>query len=45
MQKQCAHPKCNCQAPAGKEFCSDACRNATPPTGPCQCGHSGCKEH
>lgn len=45
MQKQCAHPKCTCLAPAGKEFCSDQCRNADPPTGQCKCTHPDCKGH
>ena len=40
--KSCAHPSCSCRAEAGKEFCSDACRNAKAPTGHCVCGHPGC---
>jgi len=40
--KSCAHPRCACQAEKGKEFCSDACRNATVPTGGCRCGHEAC---
>lgn len=40
--KACAHPRCACQAEAGKEFCSDACRNATAGTTTCGCGHANC---
>lgn len=43
MEKQCAHPNCRCQAEAGKEFCSDACRNASGEGGACPCQHPGCK--
>jgi hypothetical protein len=41
-RKSCAHPSCACEAEKGREFCSDACRNAAAPTGSCSCGHKGC---
>lgn len=41
--KKCAHPSCTCEAPPGKEFCSENCSSSQPSKGgKCQCQHSGC---
>jgi hypothetical protein len=40
---KCAHPACNCIPAEGKEFCSEACRDAKAMTElVCQCQHSNC---
>jgi len=41
--KKCAHPACNCMAPAGKKYCSQYCADAADLTEiACECGHQGC---
>ena len=37
--KKCAHPQCHCSVQAGKEFCSDECRNARTEGTGCGCNH------
>jgi hypothetical protein len=40
----CAHPSCDCPAPAGGDYCSDYCSREDDDfeTG-CQCGHPECQ--
>ena len=41
---KCAHPACNCVPSKGKEFCSEACRDAKSITElACQCQHPDCQ--
>ncbi len=42
-EKTCANPQCKCSASAGKEFCSDACRNIRTEGSACPCNHPGCQ--
>ena len=45
MQVKCAHPKCMCAVPEGKEFCSEWCAaNARNERPPCSCGHAICEQ-
>lgn len=45
MQVKCAHPKCMCAVPEGKEFCSAWCEaNARNERPPCSCGHLICEQ-
>jgi hypothetical protein len=40
---KCAMSGCNCNAQAGKTFCSPACEtNSRNEKGKCACGHPGC---
>ena len=49
-QQKCKHQGCQCEAPSGKDYCSEHCEQAAkglgnPPQGMqqrCGCGHSGC---
>ncbi len=41
--QKCKHPACNCAAPEGEDYCSEACEDAGDLTElSCQCGHPGC---
>lgn len=41
---KCAHPACNCVPGEGKEFCSEACRDAKNMAELArQCQHSDCQ--
>ena len=43
--KKCAHPACNCNAPADSKYCSQYCHDARGTTElTCNCGHAGCAE-
>jgi hypothetical protein len=43
MQIKCAHPKCMCAVPDGKEYCSRWCeKNSREERAPCFCGHASC---
>jgi hypothetical protein len=40
---KCAHPSCDCPAPAGEKFCSDYCKKAPETELHCNCMHPGCR--
>jgi hypothetical protein len=52
QQQNCRHQGCNCQVPAGKEYCSEHCERAAQGQQAaggqgqaghqCGCGHPGC---
>lgn len=45
MQVKCAHRKCMCVVPEGKQFCSEWCQsNARDEGPPCGCGHAICEQ-
>jgi hypothetical protein len=52
-KQKCRHPGCACEAPAGKEYCSEHCEQAAKKGSTqgsatqdsqsgCGCGHSAC---
>jgi hypothetical protein len=40
---KCAHPSCDCDAPAGAKYCSDYCKKAPETELHCNCMHPGCR--
>lgn len=44
-KSKCAHPACNCSAPADGKYCSAYCNDAGDTLElSCNCGHEGCAE-
>jgi hypothetical protein len=43
-ETKCAHIPCGCAVPPGREYCSEACRNAGSEDVEiaCQCDHATC---
>jgi len=43
-QKKCAHPSCECLAPAGEKYCSQLCEDAGDDEVEiaCDCEHTAC---
>jgi hypothetical protein len=41
--KKCAHPACQCMAPANEKYCSNSCKDAgSMQEIECKCGHPAC---